>query len=144
MRSEALVFSFRVFRHLIAALLCLFPSFMPVSRSSVSAAENSIPTQLQGRDALIVGTDWYPEQWPEARWETDLQMMEAAHLQVVRIAEFSWSHMEPSDGRFDFDWLDHAIRLAEKHHIMVVLGTPTAAPPAWLTQKYPETLRMPA
>jgi len=56
-------------------------------------------------------------------------MMEAAHLQVVRIAEFSWSRMEPAEGRFDFDWLDHAIRLAEKHHIMVVLGTPTAAPP---------------
>jgi beta-galactosidase len=50
--------------------------------------------------------------------------------------------MEPSEGQFDFEWLERAIRLAEKHHIAVVLGTPTAAPPAWLTQKYPETLRM--
>jgi len=89
-----------------------------------------------------MGTDWYPEQWPDARWETDLRMMEAAHLNIVRIAEFAWSRMEPSEGHFDFDWLDRAIRLAEKHHIAVVLGTPSAAPPAWLTQKYPETLRM--
>ena len=142
MRSEAPVFSVRGFRLLSAVFLVLFVSFISVQPSSAFPGENSIPTQLAGRDALLVGTDWYPEQWPETRWETDLQMMEGAHLQVVRIAEFSWSRMEPSEGRFDFDWLDHAIRLAEKHHIAVVLGTPTAAPPAWLTQKYPETLRM--
>jgi beta-galactosidase len=102
---------------------------------------SSIPTQLPGDNALLMGTDWYPEQWPESRWETDLSMMEAAHLNVVRIAEFAWSRMEPSENHFDFGWLDRAIRLAEKHHIAVVLGTPTAAPPAWLTQKYPDTLR---
>ena len=50
--------------------------------------------------------------------------------------------MEPEEGDYDFDWLDHAIADAAKHHIYVVLGTPTAAPPAWLTQKYPETLRI--
>jgi len=89
-----------------------------------------------------MGADWYPEQWPEARWETDLQMMERAHLNVARIAEFAWSTMEPAEGYFQFDWLERAIRLAEKHHIAIVVGTPTAAPPAWLTQKYPDTLRM--
>lgn len=101
-----------------------------------------IPTQIPGRNALLMGTDWYPEQWSESRWETDLGMMEAAHLNIVRVGEFAWSRMEPSEGHFDFDWLDRAIRLAEKHHVAVVLGTPTAAPPAWLTQKYPETLRV--
>ncbi len=89
-----------------------------------------------------MGTDWYPEQWPEARWETDLRMMEEAHIKVVRIAEFAWSRMEPLEGKYDFAWLDRTIRLAEKHHIAVVLGTPTATPPAWLTQKYAETLRV--
>jgi len=89
-----------------------------------------------------MGADWYPEQWPEARWETDLQMMERAHLNVARIAEFAWSTMEPAEGYFQFDWLERAIRLAEKHHIAIVVGTPTAAPPAWLTQKYPDTLRV--
>jgi beta-galactosidase len=108
----------------------------------VSAAETRpIPTQIPGRNALLLGVAWYPEQWPESRWEEDLRMMEAAHINVVRVAEFAWSTMEPSEGHFEFDWLERAIRLAEKHHLAVVLGTPTAAPPAWLTSKYPETLR---
>jgi beta-galactosidase len=99
-------------------------------------------TELPGHNALLMGADWYPEQWPEERWETDLRMMEAAHLNVARIAEFAWSRMEPSEGQYDFAWLGRAIRLAEKHHVAIVLGTPTATPPAWLTHKYPETLRV--
>jgi len=61
---------------------------------------------------------------------------------MVRIAEFAWSRMEPEEGKYDLDWIDHAITAAAKHNIYTVIGTPTAAPPAWLTQKYPETLRM--
>ena len=68
--------------------------------------------------------------------------MEAAHIKVVRVAEFAWSAMEPSEGHYDFGWLERAVALAAKHHIVTVLGTPTAAPPAWLTSKYPDTLRI--
>jgi beta-galactosidase len=68
--------------------------------------------------------------------------MEQAHINVVRIGEFAWSTMEPSEGRYNFAWLDRVIALAARHHIDVVLGTPTAAPPAWLTMKYPDTLRI--
>jgi beta-galactosidase len=118
-------------------LLAVYPGIFAQPTES-----DAIPTQLSGRNALLMGTDWYPEQWPEERWEKDLSMMEAAHLDVMRIAEFAWSRMEPAEGKYDFDWLERVIRLAEKHHIAVVLGTPTAAPPAWLTQKYPETLRV--
>jgi len=103
---------------------------------------NVIPTQIPGQNALLMGVAWYPEQWPETRWEEDLRMMEAANLKVVRIAEFAWSRMEPSEGHYDLDWLDRAISLAAKHHIISVVGTPTATPPAWLTQKYPDTLRV--
>jgi len=102
----------------------------------------AIPTQILGQNAILMGVAWYPEQWPESRWEEDLRLMEAANLKVVRIAEFAWSRMEPSEGHYDFDWLERAISLAAKHHIISVVGTPTATPPAWLTQKYPETLRM--
>lgn len=102
----------------------------------------AIPTQIPGQNAILMGAAWYPEQWPESRWEEDLRMMEAADLKVVRIAEFAWSRMEPSEGHYDFDWLERAINLAGKHHIVSVLGTPTATPPAWLTQKYPDTLRV--
>ena len=64
-------------------------------------------------------------------------LMEQAHMNVVRVGEFAWSTEEPSEGHYDFDWLERAIALAAKHHIAVVLGTPTDAPPAWLTSKYP-------
>jgi beta-galactosidase len=99
------------------------------------------PVAAQPASALRLGSAWYPEQWPESRWESDLRLMEQAHLNVVRVGEFAWSTMEPSEGRYELDWLERAIRLAEKHHIAVVLGTPTDAPPAWLTRAYPETLR---
>jgi beta-galactosidase len=91
---------------------------------------------------LLLGSAWYPEQWPESRWESDLALMQQAHLHVIRVGEFAWSSLEPSEGKFDLDWLERAINLAGKHGIYTVLGTPTATPPAWLTTRYPETLRI--
>ena len=122
-------------RIVLLALLSLFGV-------TFATAQTSVPTQVPGHDAILLGTDWYPEQWPEARWEEDLRLMEAANIKVVRVAEFAWSSMEPSEGKYQFDWLDRAIAAAAKHHIVTVVGTPTAAPPAWLTQKYPDTLRI--
>jgi len=91
---------------------------------------------------LLLGAAWYPEQWPESRWESDLGLMQQAHLHVVRVGEFAWSSLEPSEGRFELDWLERAINLAGSRGIYTVLGTPTATPPAWLTTRYPETLRI--
>lgn len=113
-------------------------AFAPAANSK----SDSDPAAIANRPSLLLGTAWYPEQWPESRWETDLQLMEAAHVHFVRITEFAWSRMEPLEGKYDFEWLDRAIAAAGKHHIAVVLGTPTATPPAWLTQKYPDTLRV--
>ncbi len=121
------------------------PLLLLLSISNYVSAETNphpIPTQLPGQNAILMGVAWYPEQWPEARWEEDLRLMEAADLKVVRIAEFAWSRMEPSEGHYDLDRLERAVNLAAKHHIVSVLGTPTATPPAWLTQKYPDTLRV--
>jgi beta-galactosidase len=105
-----------------------------------AAAQATMPVAEQ--PALYLGTAWYPEQWPESRWDADLTLMEQAGIRFARIGEFAWSRMEPSEGVYDLDWLEHAIRAAERHHIAIVLGTPTAAPPAWLTQTYPETFRV--
>lgn len=99
-------------------------------------------TNYADQPPLMLGASWYPEQWPESQWDADLSLMEAAHIHVVRVGEFAWSTMEPTEGQYNFAWLDHAIALAAKHHIAVVLGTPTASPPAWLTEKYPQTLRV--
>ena len=110
---------------------------------AVLLAAVALPAAAQSSDSstpIYLGAAWYPEQWNEAEWEHDLALMEQAHFTVVRMGEFAWSRMEPSEGKYDLDWLARAVRLAEKHHIAVVIGTPTDAPPAWLTSKYPETL----
>jgi len=90
---------------------------------------------------IYYGASWYPEQWPESEWPRDLQLMREARMNVVRMAEFAWSRMEPREGEYDFGWLDRAIALAREMGLSVVLGTPTATPPAWLTTQYPDTLQ---
>lgn len=91
---------------------------------------------------ILLGAAWYPEQWPESRWDVDLALMQQAGVRMVRVGEFAWARMEPQEGQYDFDWLDRAITVAGKRGIYTVLGTPTATPPAWLTEKYPEVLRI--
>jgi len=100
------------------------------------------PALAAGTPPLMLGTSWYPEQWPEAQWEGDLARMQAAGLTMVRIGEFAWSSLEPSEGRYDLDWMERAVNAAGKHGLRVVIGTPTDTPPAWLTTKYPEVLRV--
>lgn len=90
------------------------------------------------------GVAWYPEQFPESEWAGELDLMRRANITFVRIAEFSWSTLEPSEGRYDFGWLDRAVALAASKGMKVVIGTPTAAPPAWLTARYPDVLAVEA
>ena len=84
------------------------------------------------------GVDYYPEHWPRERLETDVKLMQEMGIDVVRMAEFSWSKLEPAEGEFCFDWLDEAISLLAAHGIKTILGTPSAAPPAWIIEKNPE------
>src|SRR5512144_1107461 len=89
---------------------------------------------------IDLGASFYPEHWPEERWPEDVRLMRLAGLTVVRMAEFAWSTLEPTMGEFNFDWLDRAIELLASNGISSVLGTPTAAPPAWLVQGHPDIL----
>ena len=96
---------------------------------------NSIPNQK-----LFFGVAYYPEHWPEERWSEDIQLMREAEINVVRMAEFAWSTMEPSAEKFKFSWLERAIEKLAAAGIVSVLGTPSAAPPAWLVEKFPDIL----
>ena len=87
---------------------------------------------------MYYGADYYPEHWPEERWPEDTRLMKEAGINVVRMAEFAWTRMEPQEGVFWFDWLDRAVDLLANSGIETVLGTPTASPPAWLMRSYPE------
>jgi beta-galactosidase len=125
--------SYRSGQNSVRITLCL--AILLLVASPLICAQSTAPP-------ILLGTAWYPEQWPETRWEADLKLMQDADIRMVRVGEFAWSRMEPSEGQYDLDWLDRAVSVAAKHGIFTVLGTPSAAPPAWLTQKYPETLRV--
>ena len=88
--------------------------------------------------AILLGTAWYPEQWPEARWEADLALMQQAGVHMVRVGEFAWSRMEPEEGRYDLDWLEHAVAAAARHKIATVIGTPSAPPPPGSRRNIPK------
>ena len=90
--------------------------------------------------SLWFGVDYYPEHWPKDRWRLDAELMSSAGFNVVRLAEFAWCRLEPSPGRFDFQWLDESINLLAERNIRVVLGTPTASPPSWLVKLHPDIL----
>lgn len=89
---------------------------------------------------LHLGAAYYPEHWPEERWSEDIRLMQEAGLTVVRMGEFAWSSLEPAQGKFRFAWLERAIQLLADAGIDTILGTPTAAPPAWLVQQQPGIL----
>lgn len=89
---------------------------------------------------MFYGVDYYPEQWPMERWEVDVKLMHEAHINIVRLAEFAWAKIEPEEELYDFSWLDSVIDILSKYNIKVILGTPTAAPPKWLIDKYPDIL----
>ncbi|MDX1416574.1 MAG: beta-galactosidase [Candidatus Promineifilaceae bacterium] len=93
---------------------------------------------------MRLGVCYYPEHWPEARWAVDARMMVESGLSIVRIAEFAWVRMEPALGEYDWGWLDRAIDVLSEAGLQIVLGTPTATPPAWLTQQHPQMLRVDA
>lgn len=126
---------------LISGLLCA-AAMLALPSVPATAATSAAPQRQQQFERLWLGAAWYPEQWPEERWAKDLQLMHNAGINVVRIGEFAWSRMEPAEGDYHFDWLLRAVRLAGKYNIRVVVGTPTDTPPAWMSAKYPDILRV--
>lgn len=89
---------------------------------------------------MKLGVCYYPEHWPQSRWATDAKMMSAGGLSIVRIGEFAWAKMEPAEDELTWDWLDAAIETLAGEGLQIVLGTPTATPPAWLCKAYPDIL----
>ena len=89
---------------------------------------------------MWLGVDYYPEQWDSGLMEDDLEAIVELGCNVIRIAEFSWHRMEPVQGCYDFSFFDGVIAKAKEKGLSVILGTPTAAIPAWLAKQHPEVL----
>ncbi len=124
------------------ASICLL--VVPAVRAQERAAAKPFDLIEWNGGKFLYGVDYYPEAWDESQWEKDATMMQEAGINFVRLAEFAWVKMEPREGRFNFDWLDRALKVLNAHGIKAVLGTPTASPPAWLYEKYPDIAAMDA
>ena len=124
----------------------LSQSLSPLSRLLVAATvtifgSGALTAQTINRyDSFRFGVSYYPEQWPESYWEDDARRMQECGVNTVRMGEFGWALMEPREGHYDFSLFDRAIATFGRRGIKTIFGTPTAAPPKWLTHKYPEVL----
>ncbi len=87
---------------------------------------------------MRIGADYYPEHWDRERWQTDAEMMVKANIKLIRLGEFAWSLYEPEEGKFEFAWMDDALDFFHRYGIKIVLCTPSATPPKWMTDRYPE------
>lgn len=92
---------------------------------------------------MLHGADYNPEQWIhyEGVWDEDFRLMDLAHVNVMTVGIFSWSALEPEEGRYDFKWLDQIMDRLAQEGKFAILATPSGARPAWLSQKYPSVLR---
>ncbi len=89
---------------------------------------------------FLIGCCYYPEHWDDSDLDKDIKKIKDFGFNVIRMGEFSWSMYEPEEGKYDFSFLEKAVKCARENGLYVILGTPTAAPPVWLAQKYPEVL----
>jgi len=89
---------------------------------------------------MRIGTYYYPEQWPKEQWQRDFDKIASMGFQIVHMAEFAWFDLEPSPGDFRLDWLSQCVEMAAEREIDVILCTPTAAPPIWLSDVFSDTL----
>jgi beta-galactosidase len=95
-------------------------------------------------NGFLHGADYNPDQWLHAPeiLEEDIRLMKLAKCNVMSIGIFSWVSLEPEEGRFTFDWLDHILNKFAANGIYAFLATPSGARPAWMSAKYPEVLRV--
>jgi len=95
-------------------------------------------------DTFLHGADYNPEQWLDRPdiLEKDIKLMKKTHCNVMSIGIFSWSTLEPKEGEFNFEWLDNVLDSMADNDISVFLATPSGARPAWLSQSYPDVLRV--
>jgi beta-galactosidase len=93
---------------------------------------------------MLHGADYNPEQWekyPEVLAE-DIRLMKLANCNVMSVGIFSWAKLEPEEGRFTFEWMDKLLDTFHENGIYAFLATPSGARPAWMSEKYPEVLRV--
>ncbi|WPJ96085.1 beta-galactosidase [Coraliomargarita algicola] len=99
---------------------------------------------MQSSKPILYGGDYNPEQWlkyPEVL-EQDFRLFEQASINTLTIGVFAWAALEPEEGVFQFEWLDHIFERAMRQHMRIILATPSGGKPNWLAMKYTEVRRV--
>lgn len=95
--------------------------------------------EINGEE-ILYGGDYNPDQWGEAEFEEDLRQMKVHRVNTATLPVFSWAKLQPGEDTFDFEWLDTILDRLQENRIRVIMATPTAAQPAWMSKKYPDIL----
>jgi len=131
-------------RVLVLCISLITAACASLSWAQSAAPPRATPAQLAAffpdSDMMRIGVYYYPEAWPADQWARDIANIKKMNLEFVHMGEFAWAFLEPTEGHFDFTWLDTCVKLCADQGLKVVLCTPTPAPPIWLTQKHPEVL----
>ena len=115
----------------------------PRPEQAPGAAEpRPAPHELLGLTSPAYGGDYNPEQWDEATFAEDLELMAEASVNLVSLGIFSWARLEPREGVYELDWLVEIVDRLHEAGIAVDLATATASPPAWMATDHPESLPM--
>ena len=89
---------------------------------------------------ILFGGDYNPNQWPKEVWEQDMAYFKDAHINSATINVFSWAKIQPSENEYNFTELDEIVDMLSNENYDIVMATSTAALPAWMVKKYPETM----
>lgn len=117
----------------LLSTICLLLSLLPQTAAADEAG-------FFPEKGTHFGVYYYPEHWPEAQWERDIRKVAELGFDFIHYGEFAWARLEPSDGSYDFAWMDKAVKLAADNGLKVLMCTPSPCPPAWLATKHPEIL----
>ncbi len=123
----------------------LFPLVLTFVFSITAFAQAPSPGTSQ--PTILYGAAYYNEYMPAdlqpGRLEKDVALMKAAGITVVRMGESTWSLWEPTDGRFEYEWMDRVVNAMGKAGIKVIMGTPTYSIPTWMAKAHPEVIARP-
>lgn len=81
---------------------------------------------------FLYGGDYNPDQWSEDTWKQDIKVFKQANINSATINVFSWSLLEPEEGKYDFAKLDKIVQELSDADFDIVMATSTAAMPAWM------------
>lgn len=101
-------------------------------------------THTTNANFMLHGGDYNPDQWldrPDILAD-DIKLMKLSHTNTFSLGIFAWSALEPEEGVYQFEWLDGIFENISSNGGRVILATPSGARPAWMSQKYPEVLRV--